>query len=567
MSEPRTIHVAPIGTATGDGSAESPLGTIQTAAERAQAGDTVRIHAGIYRERIDPPRGGSSDEQRITFEAAGDGEVIIKGSEPVAGWEHLRGDLWRTRIDNAVFGEFNPFATQISGHWFNRNGRNHHRGSVFLNGHWLREAAEEEDLEEVDPDALLWFGEAEATQTTLLAQFPGINPNDHVTEISVRESVFYPSRPGVHYLTVRGLTLLHAATPWAPPTTEQIGLLGTNWGKGWIIEENTVAYSACAGITLGKYDDPEDFGNRDVVEFTDGEDTYHGTIRRALEHGWTLDSTGHHIVRHNEVSHCEMAGICGSLGAVCSRIEDNVVHDIHVHQHFKGFEQAGIKFHAPIDTLIKGNSIYRCNRGLWMDWMSQGTRITQNLCYDNGPDPDLFLEVNHGPSVVDNNLFLSDLSLSNWSESTLLAHNLFLGRIIRQQVLDRTTPYHQAHSTALGGYCTIPGGDDRVIGNIVAGPGGLDAYETVEQGAPSLLRDNLVSHEVFVEVVEVEDDVRVDLEMPEHVPDLEIVDGEKLERATVSGAAFEDWDGSPLTIDIDFDGDKRGGETPAGPWA
>jgi alpha-L-arabinofuranosidase len=34
-----------------------------------------------------------------------------------------------------------------------------------------------------------------------------------------------------------------AATPWAPPTAEQVGLIGTNWSKGWIIENNTVSDS------------------------------------------------------------------------------------------------------------------------------------------------------------------------------------------------------------------------------------------------------------------------------------------------------------------------------------
>ena len=37
---------------------------------------------------------------------------------------------------------------------------------------------------------------------------------------------------------MRGFTLEHAATNWAPPTAEQIGLIGTHWSKGWIIENN-----------------------------------------------------------------------------------------------------------------------------------------------------------------------------------------------------------------------------------------------------------------------------------------------------------------------------------------
>ena len=83
-----------------------------------------------------------------------------------------------------------------------------------------------------------------------------------------------------------------------------------------------------------------------------------------------------------------------------------------------------------------------------MDWMAQGTRITANLCYDNSTD-DLFVEVDHGPFLVDNNLFLSDISLRDWSEGGAYAHNLLTGRIHSRPELRRSTPFHHAHSTAL----------------------------------------------------------------------------------------------------------------------
>lgn len=50
---------------------------------------------------------------------------------------------------------------------------------------------------------------------------------------------------------------------------------------------------------------------------------------------------------------------------------------------------AGIKIHASIDVLIQNNRIHLAGRGLWMDWMAQGTRITGNLLYENSTD-DLF---------------------------------------------------------------------------------------------------------------------------------------------------------------------------------
>ena len=64
------------------------------------------------------------------------------------------------------------------------------------------------------------------------------------------------------------------------------------------------------------------------------------------------------------------------------------------------------RFTRAIDTEISHNHIYRTCLGIWLDWMAQGTRVTRNLLHDN-EHADLFVEVDHGPFLVDNNLFLS----------------------------------------------------------------------------------------------------------------------------------------------------------------
>src|SRR4029077_14610899 len=96
------------------------------------------------------------------------------------------------------------------------------------------------------------------------------------------------------------------------------------------------------------------------------------------------------------------------------------------------------------------NHIYRTCRGIWLDWMAQGTRVTGNLLHDNASE-DLFFEVDHGPFLVDNNLFLSRVNLLDISEGGAFAHNLFAGKIVSHPDLGRMTPYHQSHSTALSG--------------------------------------------------------------------------------------------------------------------
>lgn len=111
-------------------------------------------------------------------------------------------------------------------------------------------------------------------------------------------------------------------------------------------------------------------------------------------------------MRNNRVAHCEQAG---SLGCVYSTVAHNEIHHIHVRQLFAGAEMAGIKFHAAIDTVIRDNYIHHCSRGLWLDWMAQGTLVTGNLFHSNSGDDGL-AEVDHGPFLFANNLFLSPVA-------------------------------------------------------------------------------------------------------------------------------------------------------------
>ena len=216
------------------------------------------MHAGVYRERINPPRGGESDAKRIVYQAAPGEKVEIKGSEVVKNWAKVQDDVWQVKLPNAFFGGFNPYGDLIRGDWFNGKGREHHTGAVYLNGDWLIEAAKLDDV--LQPAGRTaagtnaggasnprWFAQVDQDQTTIWAQFPGVNPNEQLVELNVRRTVFYPDQPGRNFITVRGFTLRQAATPWAPPTAEQIGLIGTHWSKGWIIENNVISHSTCSG--------------------------------------------------------------------------------------------------------------------------------------------------------------------------------------------------------------------------------------------------------------------------------------------------------------------------------
>lgn len=574
----RELHVSTNGDDANDGTAGSMLRTISAAALRAEPGDVISVHAGVYRERVNPPRGGESDAKRIVYRAAPGETVVITGAEVVKGWEKVEHDTWKAIIPNSFFGDFNPYSDLIHGDWFNPKGRPHHTGAVYVDGHWLTEAAKLDAVRKPAANTPLWFASrpdnADPASTTIWAQFKGVDPNEAEVEINVRRSVFYPEKPGINYITVRGFRMMQAATPWAPPTAEQIGLVGTHWSKGWIIEDNDIRYSTCVGITLGKHGDQWDNTSQNTAT------GYVKTIERGLKNGWSKDNIGHHIVRNNRISHCEQAGIVGSLGAVFSTISGNVIHDIHVRQLFSGAEMAGIKLHAAIDTEVSGNHIYRTCRGIWLDWMAQGTRVTRNLLHDNDTAEDLFVEVNHGPFLVDNNVFLSRISLLDVSQGGAYVHNLMLGRIRLQPELSRQTPFHKAHSTEVAGLRNIQGGDDRFYNNLLVGPSGLSTYDNAAQTV--WLRGN-----VFLKGAKPSKHERQALLMPQYNPAVQLVektDGYYLEvaldkawgkgqhrqlvttellgKAKISDLPYEQPDGTAYRLDTDYFGNKRNADNP-----
>lgn len=469
----RVIHVATTGSDGNPGSLRRPLKTVMAAATQAMPGDTVMIHRGIYRERIDPPRGGLSPGQMIWYMAAPGERVEIKGSAVAKGWHKVKGNVWKVSVANTIFKGFNPYSDTIHGDWLERGGWSH-TGALYLNDHALVEAGSLEQVMVTDRkgDTAHWFARVTDKHTIIWADFPGVNPNIELVEMNVRRSVFYPSKTGINYIGVEGLIMSQAATNWVPPTAEQIGLIGTNWSRGWVIEKNIIRHSKCVGITLGKYGDDWDNKSESVGGYIQA-------IRRAWANGWDKDHVGSHRVRGNEISDCGQAGIAGSLGAVYSTIEDNAIHDISHQRLFWGYEMAGIKLHGAVDVLIRHNHIYRTEGGIWLDWMAQGTRVTHNLLHDNRVQ-DLSLEVNHGPVIIDNNIFLSgQLAQVRLSQGVAFIHNLISWDLWPTGKTDpRKTPYLKPHSTIISGFHDNPTGDARYYNNIFIGKTDLRVYDS-----------------------------------------------------------------------------------------
>ena len=486
-------HVSTTGSNLNPGTAAEPFETVNHAAQVADAGDTVVVHEGTYREWVRPARGGRSDSRRITYVAAEGEHVKITGAEPVTGWEQEPDGVWRAEVPNSLFGEWNPFSEELAGDWVvpDRTRPRTHLGDVYLNGSGSYEVGSREALAtiterteivddwsgavvpvvNVEQTHRAWYAEVGERNTVIWANFDGANPNDELVEINVRRSVFYPTVHHRDYITVRGFELAQAACPWTPPTADQPGLIGPNWAKGWIIEGNEIHDAKCSAVSLGK---EKTSGHNYSTERGDkpGYQYQLESVFSARQIGWDAEHIGSHIVRNNEIYECGQNGVVGHLGCVFSTIENNHIHHIAHKREFYGYEIGGIKLHAALDVRIEGNRFHDCSLGTWLDWETQGTRITRNVYFDNARD--LFIEVSHGPYIVDHNVFASPISVDNMSQGGAYVNNLVGGAVRLEPVRDRSTPYHRPHSTQVSGFAVIEGGDDRWFGNLFFG-GDLDA--------------------------------------------------------------------------------------------
>lgn len=737
----REYHVSTAGADANDGSKAKPFKTISAAAKIAQPGDTVTVHQGVYRERVNPPRGGASDADRIVYRAATGEKVVIKGSEIIKDWKKVADGVWKVTLPNSFFGDYNPYADVIRGEWHSHRGYPRHTGTVYLNGVWMDEAkllehvapslkstsgppADPKDrvlggkhasypsraVDRTKEDAIyqtcrydlrgyrlnvpngvysvtlkfcephfnskgkrvcdvklqgetvlgnfdifakvgafaacdesfdgvkvtdgqlkidivkrvsmacisgivvsngsytkkincggpgwkdyqrdpesgravvltgrpLWKARVDEKNTTIWAQFKDVDPNKELVEINVRRSVFYPDKPGRGYITVRGFIMRQAATPWSGAMSEQIGLIGTHWSKGWIIENNIISHSMNTAITLGRYD----LGKYGIALPAVSAPGFVESCELAIRHGWSKENIGSHIVRNNHISHCEKNGIHGSLGGIFSIIEGNTIVDIAQRGWIGGPDVAGLKLLASNDVIIRNNHIYRCRAvgGIWLDWMAQGTRVTGNLLHDNSQD--LFMEVDHGPFLIDNNLFLSPRTLTEWSQGAAYAHNLIAGST-SQRKERRKTPYFRAHTMKDMRTSDIQHKDQRYYNNLFLGKG-LSIYGekdvNVRAAGNVYLGPARPSTSDRGAVVDAEFKPRFKLE---EKPDgwwLEmavdpawiskqkraVVTTELLGKAKIPNAAFEQPDGKPYKLDADYFGKKRNAQNPApGPF-
>ncbi len=629
----QVYHVSKLGCDKSEGSEQAPFLTVNQAAKVAKEGDTIIVHEGIYREWVKPQNGGFSEATRITYTSAPGEKVVIKGSEEVNNWQHVEENIWKVVLPNHMFGDYNPYEKTVDGDWliYPKDWKVH-TGDVYVNGKSYYEARTYEELKGAKqrdyfvfpwngrkeyyahPEDTIyqWFAEVEKDITTIYGNFQNTNPNEVMTEINVRKCCFYPDRVGVNYITFRGFEVAQAACHWAPPTGDQVGMIGAHWSKGWIIEDNIVHDAKCSAISIGK----EKSTGNELSYKRQNKPGYHyqmESVFEALNFGWNKEKIGSHIVRNNVIFDCGQNAIVGHMGCAFSQIYGNHIYRIGEKHEYFGWEVAGIKLHAAIDTHMYGNCIHDCTLGFWMDWEAQGTRISRNLMFNNQRDG--FIEVTHGPMVIDNNIFASKYSLDNHAQGTAFINNIFNGYQSKRKILDRATPYHLPHSTMVKGYAFVHSGDDRYYGNIFMkqedelddmsfyGTEGYNGYTASLEEYLQILKEKDGDHEKYFEVeqpiyannnvylggakaygrenekfeneeklnlsIEVNgNDIYLEMNIPKGVLiESEIVNTEKLGVVRIVDTIYDTPEGNELKIDWDYTGSKRNEKSYIGPFS
>lgn len=391
------------------GTENQPFKSINRAAEVLQPGERVIVKAGIYRESVQPMKGGEGPDKMISYQA--EPGVIIKGSELVSeGWKLADKwlgsgvNIWTIELDTLLNSSYNPFGiinlpkfvaqtcfTPLPELMSGLLGR---RGLVFQNGRLLKQVDKHSDL--YASDGTYW---AEANGQILhVRYYDDAHPAQAEIEIAVREQAFAPGKYELGFIHVSGFTIEQVADgfPWP-----QRAALSTMRGHHWIIENNTVRWVNALGIDIGKSE-----------------------VDMELP-----EKCGYHIVRKNTIEDCGICGLAGTGPLKDTLIEENYINRCGWHNVERYYECAGIKTHHNHGVLIRRNVIKDMMgaSGIWMDYGNENSRCCENIIINTDSIfGGIFLEASHIPNMVDNNFIWGSTSHGIYEHDTdylTIAHN------------------------------------------------------------------------------------------------------------------------------------------------
>ena len=332
---------SPLASDQNSGTAEAPWQTIAKANAMVQAGDTVTIKAGVYRESLLPKVSGMPDHP-ITYQAArlADGTfaaVVISGADVFAGWER-DGAGWR--YAGGTYGVKDSFLTYSTDFTFRRE-------QVMCDGAQLTQVSTREEL----APGTFWV---DAETRALAIRLPhDDDPAGHVIEASMRYPLCGSPDGKLTDLHIRGLIFRYSCNR-------------AQWGAmridaRWLVEDCTVEWSIGTGIG-------------------------------AQGENW--------ILRRVRALHNGQIGLGGS--GVEGLIEDCEFSDNNWKGFSAGWEAGGFKICNAWGVKVL-NSVALRNRGpgMWFDIDNRACEVRQCRCQDNTASG-IFIEISGDFLVTDN---------------------------------------------------------------------------------------------------------------------------------------------------------------------
>lgn len=329
------------------GTPQRPWKTISKSAEVLQPGDTVVIHAGVYREHVQPARGGTA-EAPITYCAADGEEVVLTGADVIDGWTAVGNGVWKKE----------PWTHRFPTH---PNDEKHR-----LIGRCEQVICQAELLKQVERREEMPAGSffADTDNKVLYVRLPGDrDPNQAKVEASVRPVCFGPrGSRAVDHLRLRGLTVRYAANK------AQYGALAVR-GDYWLVEDCLVEWTNGNGMSFaGDHAILRRIRSRD-----NGQQGLGGRGRNFL-----LEEV---VLERNNRKGFDKGWEAGAMKIVYAR--DGVV------RRCKALDNDGNGLWFDIDVRDVIVEECRCQRnaghGIFVE-ISGGFTVRNNLCTDNGTD-------------------------------------------------------------------------------------------------------------------------------------------------------------------------------------
>lgn len=428
----------------GPGTKDRPFKTINHAAQVLQPGERVVIAEGVYREFIQPARGGTGPDSMISYEAAPGARVVVKGSrvvndwKPSSGWNfgfdpttHQPVKVWELKLTPDLFPDgYNPFEVDnVLGtkYWLRYSEDNmltyfRRRGLVFVDGHPLEPMEGASDLgaisqrslnffttqhwsplfKEFQPDAgKFWIEPNGMTLHIRLANDD--DPAKHTIEITTQEQIFSPAQRYQQFLRVKGITFQHTGNGFPVP---QRGMVSVNRGNHFIFEDDTFEWANSVGLDIGN----EDWGA-----------------------SMPPQPVGFDVIRGNTFRYCGIEGLGGTGGPQNALVEKNLFEWIGWQDAAMMSESGGTKMHTARNLLFRNNVVrhIRHANGIWLDIGNANVRITGNVFADipgNVNPHAIHIEGSEGLNQIDNNIFsnLTGGILIRDTNNVIVAYNLFL---------------------------------------------------------------------------------------------------------------------------------------------